>query len=67
MVRLQNTHAKILIFDGLWITTSFNWLSFKGDPNRTYRMEEGTLVQIQSEVDKAYRQYVDVLHGDVER
>lgn len=64
VVRLQNTHAKILIFDDLWITTSFNWLSFKGDPNRTYRMEEGTLVQIPSEVDKAYERYIEVLDAD---
>lgn len=64
VVRLQNTHAKILIFDDLWITTSFNWLSFKGDPNRTYRMEEGTLVQIQSEVDKAFERYIEVLDAD---
>lgn len=64
VVRLQNTHAKILIFDDTWITTSFNWLSFKGDPNRTYRMEEGTLVQIQSEVDKAFDRYIGVLDND---
>ncbi len=64
VVRLQNTHAKILIFDDLWITTSFNWLSFKGDPTRTYRMEEGTLVQIQSEVDKAFERYIEVLDAD---
>lgn len=64
IVRLQNTHAKILIFDDQWITTSFNWLSFKGDPNRTYRMEEGTLVQIQSEVDKAFQRYVEILDAD---
>lgn len=63
-VRLKNTHAKILIYDGIWINTSFNWLSFKGDPNRTFRMEEGTLVQIASEVDKAYAQYVQVLEND---
>lgn len=64
IVRLQNTHAKILIFDDQWITTSFNWLSFKGDPNRTYRMEEGTLVLIKSEVDKAFARYVDILDAD---
>lgn len=64
VVRLQNTHAKILICDDLWITTSFNWLSFKGDPNRTYRMEEGTLVQIPSEVDKAFARYVGILDAD---
>jgi len=63
IVRLQNTHAKILIFDDQWITT-FNWLSFRGDPNRTYRMEEGTLVQIKSEVDKAFARYVAALDAD---
>ncbi len=63
IVRLENTHAKILIFDAVWITTSFNWLSFRGDPNRTYRMEEGTLVQIGAEVDRAYNRYVTVLAG----
>jgi len=61
IVRLKNTHAKILISDDQWVTTSFNWLSFRGDPNRTYRMEEGTLVQIPSEVNKAFRRYVEVL------
>ncbi len=64
LVRLKNTHAKILIYDGIWINTSFNWLSFKGDPNQTFRMEEGTLVQIPSEVDKAYAQYVEVLETE---
>lgn len=64
LVRLKNTHAKILIYDGIWINTSFNWLSFKGDPNRTFRMEEGTLVQIASEVDTAYEQYVRILQQD---
>ncbi|MGY1827013.1 phospholipase D-like domain-containing protein [Blastococcus sp. SYSU DS0541] len=64
IVRLQNTHAKILIFDNTWITTSFNWLSFKGDPNRTYRMEEGTLVQIPGEVDKAFERYSAILATD---
>jgi len=64
VVRLQNTHAKILICDDIWVTTSFNWLSFRGDPNRTYRMEEGTLVQIRSEVDKAFQRYTHVLESD---
>jgi hypothetical protein len=64
VVRLQNTHAKILIADNVWVTTSFNWLSFRGDPNRTYRMEEGTLVKIQAEVDRAFKRYIDILDAD---
>ena len=30
--------------DEYFIITSFNWLSFKGDPKRTYREEWGTKV-----------------------
>ena len=62
--RMKNTHAKILIFDGTWINTSFNWLSFKGDPNRTFRMEEGTLVTIPDHVDNAYDQYVQAISDE---
>jgi hypothetical protein len=61
LVRVKNTHAKILIFDDRWITTSFNWLSFRGDPNRTYRMEEGIMVQIPSKVDRAYEDYTKLI------
>jgi hypothetical protein len=59
--RLANTHAKILIFDDHWVSTSFNWLSFRGDPNRTYRMEEGTLVIIPHEVDEQYSRYRELI------
>lgn len=60
-IRLRNTHAKILIFDDVWVSTSFNWLSFRGDSDRTYRMEEGTLVSIPSRVQKQYEHYLGVL------
>lgn len=43
--RLSGTHAKILIFDDVCVTTSFNWLSFQGSKDRTYRMEEGNLIR----------------------
>lgn len=62
VVRVRNTHAKVLIFDDKWISTSFNWLSFRGDPERTYRMEEGTLVLIRSKVDEQYAKYLDLIH-----
>jgi hypothetical protein len=40
-----DTHAKILISDRRFaVATSFNWLSFKGDPRRTFREERGILV-----------------------
>ncbi len=43
--RHGNNHSKILIVDDTVITTSFNWLSFKGDSSLTFRREEGTLVK----------------------
>lgn len=58
LARLGNTHAKILVWDDCWVLTSFNWLSFKGDPSRTYRMEEGTLVGVPELVDEAYERYL---------
>jgi hypothetical protein len=61
VTRVRNTHAKVLVFDDKWISTSFNWLSFRGDPERTYRMEEGTLVQIPAKVDEEYAKYVALI------
>lgn len=57
-VRVKNTHAKILIVDDTWISTSFNWLSFRGDVDRTYRMEEGTMVRIPDRVEQEYIRYL---------
>lgn len=57
-VRLGDTHAKILIKDDEWlVTTSFNWLSFRGDPKRTFREEWGTRVAIAEQV-SAYAQTI---------
>src|SRR6266853_5853542 len=53
--RLGDTHAKVLIKDReFYITTSFNWLSFKGDPKRTFREEWGTFVGIPEKVDELF-------------
>jgi len=56
--RLGNTHAKILICDTKFmITTSLNWLSFKGDPDRKFRDERGTLVSIPKNIDEQFADY----------
>lgn len=53
--RLGRTHAKVLICDRRFIVvTSFNWLSFKGDPKRTFRDERGTMVTIESHIDQQF-------------
>lgn len=42
LVRLCNTHEKVLIKDNEYmVITSFNWLSFKGDPDKGFRQETG--------------------------
>jgi phosphatidylserine/phosphatidylglycerophosphate/cardiolipin synthase-like enzyme len=52
---LGDTHAKILISDTKFaVTTSFNWLSFRGEKNREFRDERGTLVADSQKVDELF-------------
>ena len=52
---LGDSHAKVLVLDHRHVVlTSFNWLSFRGDPSRAFRDERGFLVAIPAEIDKAY-------------
>jgi predicted phosphohydrolase len=43
-----------LIFDDTWINSSFDWLSFRGGPERIYRREEGTLIRATDVVNEKY-------------
>lgn len=53
--RLGDTHCKILISDQKFaIVGSFNWLSFKGDPKRTFRDERSTLVSDPNKIDELF-------------
>lgn len=46
LIKLGNTHEKVLVCDDKFmINTSFNWLSFKGDPNRGFRQETGIYLE----------------------
>lgn len=57
--RLGDTHAKVLIKDSeFFVITSFNWLSFRGDPNQTFREEWGTYVGVRDMVDDYFNQMV---------
>jgi hypothetical protein len=38
--------------------TSFNWLSFRGDPDKTFRDEQGTLIQQAEHVDNKFNELV---------
>jgi hypothetical protein len=58
IVRVPSTVAKVLVSDGYYIKTNFNWLSFRGTPSRQFRHEEGDLVQNQELADHAYDKYM---------
>lgn len=58
VVRVDDTHAKVLVSDDYYVKTSFNWLSFRGDNNRKFRQEEGDLVTDQVLADGAYERYM---------
>jgi DNA-binding MarR family transcriptional regulator len=58
IVKVDDTHAKVLVGDDFYIKTSFNWLSFRGDRSRKYRQEEGDLIQDQVLADGAYDKYM---------
>jgi len=64
IIRLGNTHEKILIWDDNWVTTSFNWLSFRGDPTRTLRRESGFLVRDRRLVNQAYEVFLSEIAHD---
>jgi hypothetical protein len=51
--RFGDSHAKVLLSDSNFaVVTSFNWLSFLGDPARTFRDERGMLVRRTGVVDE---------------
>jgi len=57
--RLGDTHAKVLIKDSeFFVITSFNWLSFRGDPNQTFREEWGTYVGVPAMVDDYFNRMI---------
>jgi phosphatidylserine/phosphatidylglycerophosphate/cardiolipin synthase-like enzyme len=59
LVRKGNTHAKILLVDDRYfVTTSFNWLSFSGDPRKPLREEEGTMIEDPQAVDAYYENLI---------
>jgi hypothetical protein len=65
--RLGDTHAKVLVSDRKYaIVTSFNWLSFRGDPNRTFRDEQGTMVRIPELIDQKFDYLLSRLEAEKE-
>lgn len=56
LVYVGNTHRKLLVSDDEFaVTTSFNWLSFRGDPKDKPRDEYGEVFRKASQVEKRYQ------------
>ncbi len=57
-----NTHRKVLVSDSRYaITTSFNWLSFKGDPRDKPRDEAGIYITKADYVDSTFTDCLDLI------
>lgn len=62
LVFLGNTHRKLLVSDDKFaVVTSFNWLSFKGDPSKKARDEFGFLVTEPDDVEVIFQDGVELL------
>lgn len=60
-----NTHRKFLVCDSKFaVSTSFNWLSFLGDPKARARDESGLLIAKPEYIEEMFRDALDLLeHG----
>lgn len=62
LVFLGNTHRKLLVSDNKFaVVTSFNWLSFRGDPGKKARDEFGFLVTEPEDVEGIYQDGIELL------
>lgn len=62
LVYVGNTHRKLLVSDDEFaVTTSFNWLSFRGDPKDKPRDEYGEVFRKASQVEKRYQAGLSLL------
>lgn len=59
---IGNTHRKVLVSDSRYaITTSFNWLSFKGDPRDKPRDEAGIYIAKSDYIDSTFKDCLDLI------
>ena len=53
-----DTHSKILLVDDHYaVIGSFNWLSFKGDPRKSFREEMSYFVNVKAKIEELFRYY----------
>ncbi|HDS1556797.1 hypothetical protein A7X93_01365 [Stenotrophomonas maltophilia] len=59
---IGNTHRKVLVSDTRYaITTSFNWLSFKGDPKEKPRDEAGIYIAKPDYIESTFNDCLDLI------
>ncbi|MBU3665992.1 MAG: hypothetical protein FGM15_08990 [Chthoniobacterales bacterium] len=59
LVRLGNTHAKLLLMDSTFaVAGSFNWMSFKGDKKRQFREEISYMTTDKDFVDQQFEYHL---------
>jgi len=57
--RFGDTHAKVLIKDSeFYVITSFNWLSFAGDPDKKFREEWGVQISRAESVESFRNEWI---------
>ena len=62
LVYVGNTHRKALVSDDVFaVVTSFNWLSFKGDPKKPPRDEGGVVIRKPEYVDEEFSKGMELL------
>ncbi|HLO84405.1 MAG TPA: phospholipase D-like domain-containing protein [Nostocaceae cyanobacterium] len=59
--KVKNTHRKILVCDNKFgIVTSFNFLSFRADPNLTYRDELGVIIRDSATIEDLFNSGINL-------
>jgi Mn-dependent DtxR family transcriptional regulator/ribosomal protein S15P/S13E len=68
LIKLGNTHEKVLLVDGRYVViTSFNWLSFKGDPKRGFRQETGIYTEDEGTINSTIESLQQRMNIDIKQ
>lgn len=68
LIKLGNTHEKVLLVDGRYVViTSFNWLSFKGDPKRGFRQETGIYTEDEGTINSTIESLQQRMNIDIKK
>lgn len=64
--KVRNTHRKILVCDvEFGIVTSFNFLSFRADPNLTYRDELGIIIRDSATIEDLFNSGINLAQNKI--